>query len=142
MIYHIIWATMLLTKEKLRKRFTMGVILDLPQKTTFAWLDFSRLLICHYTDLSGYKSNEKPSVAICGGFAPKSGYNDWTIAPSISCVKSFGQSSFNYTGSCLWNNLPSRTQSQQSKYIFKSQVKSFLSQKLLAEELNPFIVSN
>jgi hypothetical protein len=37
------------------------------QKTTFAWIDFPILLVCHSRDLSGTKTEENPSVAICGG---------------------------------------------------------------------------
>ena len=48
-------------------KILVAAILDLPQKTTFAWLDFSRLLICYSGDLSDHKSKEKASVAICGG---------------------------------------------------------------------------
>ena len=45
----------------------MAAILDLCQKTNFARLDFSRLLVCYSRDLSDHKTIEKPSVAICGG---------------------------------------------------------------------------
>ena len=38
-------------------------------KINFACLDFSRLLVCYSRDLSDYKTIEKPSVAICGGFS-------------------------------------------------------------------------
>jgi hypothetical protein len=37
------------------------------QKTTFAWIDFPILLVCHSRDLSATKTEVKPSVAICGG---------------------------------------------------------------------------
>ena len=39
----------------------------LPKKMMFARLDFSTFLICYSRDLSGNKSKEKSSVAICGG---------------------------------------------------------------------------
>ena len=39
----------------------------LPIKMMFARLDFSIFLICYSGDLSGNKSEERASVAICGG---------------------------------------------------------------------------
>ena len=39
----------------------------LPKKIMFARLDLSTFLICYSGDLSGNKSKEKASVAICGG---------------------------------------------------------------------------
>ena len=41
----------------------------LPKKMMFARLDFSTFLICLSGDLSGNKSEEKASVAICGGLS-------------------------------------------------------------------------
>ena len=34
----------------------------------FARLDFPRFLVCCFGDLSDNESEEKPSVAICGGY--------------------------------------------------------------------------
>ena len=42
-------------------------MLDLAEKMMFARLDFSTFSICYSGDLSGNKSEEKASVAICGG---------------------------------------------------------------------------
>ena len=42
-------------------------MLHFAQKMMFARLDFSTFLICYSVDLSGNKSEEKASVAICGG---------------------------------------------------------------------------
>ena len=39
----------------------------MPKKIMFARLDFSTFLICCSGDLSDNGSDEKPSVAICGG---------------------------------------------------------------------------
>ena len=39
----------------------------MPKKMMFASLDFSTFLICCSGDLSDNESDEKPSVAICGG---------------------------------------------------------------------------
>ena len=39
----------------------------MPKKMMFARLDFSTFLICCSGDFSDNKSDEKPSVAICGG---------------------------------------------------------------------------
>ena len=39
----------------------------MPKKMMFACLYFSTFLICCSGDLSGNESDEKPSVAICGG---------------------------------------------------------------------------
>ena len=39
----------------------------MPKKRMFARLDFSTFLICCSGDLSDNESDEKPSVAICGG---------------------------------------------------------------------------
>ena len=39
----------------------------MPKKMMFARLDFSTFLICCSGDLSDNESDEKPSVAICGG---------------------------------------------------------------------------
>ena len=42
----------------------------MPKKMMFARLDFSTfLIICFSGDLSGNKSEEKASVAICGGLS-------------------------------------------------------------------------
>lgn len=60
---------------------------------------------------------------------------------SIPSVKSFGLSSFQYTGAVAWNSLPGRIQSSQSKSVFKSNVKQFLYNSLHQSELNPFIYS-
>ena len=59
------------------------------------------------------------------------------IVPS---VKSFGQSSFFYTGAVVWNSLPSHLKSNY-KSAFKSAVKQFLFSQFLQADLNPFIVS-
>ena len=45
----------------------MGAILDFAEKMMFARLDFPRFLVCCSGDLSDNESEEKPSVAICGG---------------------------------------------------------------------------
>ena len=42
-------------------------MLDFVEKMMFARLDFSTFLICYSGDRSGNKSEEKASVAICGG---------------------------------------------------------------------------
>ena len=39
----------------------------MPKKMMFARLDISTFLICYSGDLSDNESDEKPSVAICGG---------------------------------------------------------------------------
>ena len=39
----------------------------MPKKMMFARLDFSTFLVCCSGDLSDNESDEKPSVAICGG---------------------------------------------------------------------------
>ena len=43
----------------------------------FARLDFSTFLICYSGDLSGNKSEEKASVAICGGLSHNLPKIDW-----------------------------------------------------------------
>ena len=43
----------------------------------FASLDFSTFLICFSEDLSGNKSEEKASVAICGGLSHNLAEIDW-----------------------------------------------------------------
>ena len=45
----------------------------------FARLDFSTFLICYSGDLSGNKSEEKASVAICGGSSHNLVKIDWPI---------------------------------------------------------------
>ena len=47
------------------------------------------------------------------------------LSLSIPSVKSFGLSSFNYTGAVAWNDLPGDIKSVRTKPIFKSKVKSF-----------------
>ena len=47
----------------------LTAILDIAEKMMFARLDFSTFLICFSGDLSGNKSEEKASVAICGGLS-------------------------------------------------------------------------
>ena len=44
-------------------------IWDFAEKKMFVRLDFSTFLICFSGDLSGNKSEEKASVAICGGLS-------------------------------------------------------------------------
>ena len=50
----------------------------------FARLDFSTFLICYSGDLSGNKSEEKASVAICGGSTHNLANIDWPIARSMA----------------------------------------------------------
>ena len=45
----------------------LTAILDYAEKMIFAHLDFSTFLICCSGDLSDNESDEKRSVAICGG---------------------------------------------------------------------------
>ena len=45
----------------------VAAILNLCEKTGFACIYFSRLLVYEYRDLMENKIEEKPSVAICGG---------------------------------------------------------------------------
>ena len=45
----------------------LTAILDFAEKMMFARLDFPRFLVCCSGDLSDNESEEKPSVAICGG---------------------------------------------------------------------------
>ena len=45
----------------------LAAILDFAEKMMFARLDFPRFLVCGSGDLSDDESEEKPSVAICGG---------------------------------------------------------------------------
>ena len=45
----------------------LTAILDFAGKTIFACLDFSRFVTCCVGDLPDNESEEKPSVAICGG---------------------------------------------------------------------------
>ena len=47
----------------------LTAILDFAEKNDVARLDFSTFLICFSGDLSGNKSEEKASVAICGGLS-------------------------------------------------------------------------
>ena len=47
----------------------LTAILDFTEKNVFARLDFSKFLICFSGDLSDNKSEEKASVAICGGLS-------------------------------------------------------------------------
>ena len=47
----------------------LTAILDFAEKKVLARLDFSTFLICLSGDLSGNKSEEKASVAICGGLS-------------------------------------------------------------------------
>ena len=58
------------------------------------------------------------------------------IVPS---AKSFGQSSFSYTGATAWNQLPCTIKSINSKSVFKSSVKSYLFGRLRDEEASLFI---
>ena len=47
----------------------LTAILYFAEKMMFARLDFSTFLICFSGDLSGDKSEEKASGAICGGLS-------------------------------------------------------------------------
>ena len=62
------------------------------------------------------------------------------LSLSIPSVKSFGQSSFNYTGAVAWNDLPGDIKSVRTKPMFKSKVKQFLFNKFREQEENPFVV--
>ena len=55
----------------------------------FARLDFPRFLVCYLGHLSGNKSEEKASVAICGGLSQDLAYIDWPnsrVASKISYI--------------------------------------------------------
>ena len=52
-------------------------MLDFAEKMMFARLDFSKFLICYSGYLSGNKSEETSSVAICGGSCHNLAYIDW-----------------------------------------------------------------
>ena len=54
-------------------------------------------------------------------------------------VKSFGLSSFYYTGAIIWNNLSSQIKSITCRFTFKRKVRQFLLDKFLEEETNPFM---
>ena len=51
----------------------------------FARLDFPRFLVCYSGHLSGNKSEEKASVAICGGLSHNLAYIDWPNTHAL-CV--------------------------------------------------------
>ena len=55
------------------------------------------------------------------------------LSLSIPSVKSFGLSSFNYTGAVAWNDLPGDIKSVRTKPMFKSKVKQFLFNKCLEQ---------
>ena len=55
----------------------------------------------------------------------------------IPSVKSFGLSSFNYTGDVAWDDLPGDIKSIRNK---QSKVRQFSFNKCLEQEENPFIV--
>ena len=46
--------------------FLTAIFSDFAEKMMFARLDFPRFLVCYSGHLSGNKSEEKASVAICG----------------------------------------------------------------------------
>ena len=72
--------------------------------------------------------------------APRHNTRSGPLSPSIPSVKSFGLSSFNYTGAVAWNDLPGDIKYVRTKPMFKSKVKQFLFNKCLEQEENPFIV--
>ena len=45
----------------------LTAMLDFAEKIMFAHLDFRRFLVCCSADISDDESEEKPSVAFCGG---------------------------------------------------------------------------
>ena len=57
----------------------------------------------------------------------------------IPSVKSFGLSSFNYTGPVAWNDLPGDIKAVRTKPMFKSKVKQFLFNKCLEQEEHFFL---
>ena len=57
----------------------------------------------------------------------------------ISHVKSFGATSFENTGSKIWNSLPSDIRDIESKPVFRSRVKHFLFQELAQRDKNQYI---
>ena len=65
----------------------LTTILDFAEKMMFARLDFSTFLICFSRDLSGNKSEEKASVAICGGLSHNLAYIDWPIIDEVGQLK-------------------------------------------------------
>lgn len=58
----------------------------------------------------------------------------------LPSVKSFGLTSFYYTGATAWNSLSSHIKSFTCKSTFKSKVKDILLNNLLEEEMNPFTI--
>ena len=63
------------------------------------------------------------------------------LSLSIPSVKSFGLSSFNYTGPVAWNDLPGDIKAVRTKPMFKSKVKQFLFNKCLEQEENFFYIN-
>lgn len=57
----------------------------------------------------------------------------------VSAFKSYGKSSFRYTGVLLWNELPEHIQVTVWKPLFKCQLKQFLFRRLVRQELDDFI---
>ena len=88
---------------------------------------------------------QAPSYLKASFFLNASRYNTRSgpLSLVIPSSKSFGQSSFAYTGAIAWNNLRGNIQSiifKSSFMFFKCKVKSFLSSQLRLTELNPFIM--
>ena len=79
----------------------------------FARLHFPRFLVCCSGDLSDNESEEKPSVAICGG--------------SICILTGLiGAAAFGFVGPDRWKKLPERLRGSASQNSFKRDLKTHL----------------
>ena len=58
---------------------------------------------------------------------------------SIPHVKSFGHTSFRFTGARLWNQLPNHIQYSDSKSVFKSRVKQFLFHQMVLDSERDYV---
>ena len=86
-------------------------------------------------------NNNAPDYMSASVSINSSGHNtrSSTLSLVIPQVKSYGATSFSYTGVKCWNSLPSQVRTCNSKLIFKNRVKQFLYQELATQESSQYI---
>ena len=143
------WYSGLTKKYKNRLQTTQNKIvrflLNVPPRTHIGYAEFVRVNMLP-VDLRVRQLKLNHTHNILFGKAPKyltssfhrQNTRSGPMSLIVPTVKSFGQSSFNYTGAIAWNSLPSQCQSSQCKRVFKSKVKQFLFNHLRNEEENTF----
>jgi hypothetical protein len=129
-------------------RFTLGLqhrhhisidnFLDLqwfPIKYRVSQISLTHMFKIVHNRAPSYLCNSFTKVESCHNHNTRSG----SLAIYIPSINSFGQKSFFYSASKLWNSLPYIIQSAHSLNTFKYKLKSFLSDQFLKDHNSDFL---